>query len=420
MKPRHRTEHWDVIIVGGGIMGCSAAFYAARSGLRVLLFERDTPGSAQSGRNLGFVRQQARDFREVPLAMGAIRLWQDLECDLGRKLGWHQGGNIVLALSEDDMAGQVAWRKEAQGYGLDTQILSAAEVAEKLPGLNPNANVLGAMFTASDGRAEPAQATRAFLDAAVEHGAEVISGQLVSRLERAAGAVSGVWSAGRLYRADTVICAAGAKSAGLLRPLGVKLPQEIIRATVARTEPLDAAFPHCVSCPMTGIRQAADGSLHLSVAGGEYDVRLDSIRYARWYMKVRKEQPDASRINYLSPLRGLLSRGAPPPLADIPPTRDCVPPNPTRIEQALTETAAFFPAFSNLRVLASWAGYIDTLPDMIPAIGPVSTTGGLLVATGFSGHGFGLGPMVGSVLSQLIQGKQPGVDISQFSPERFG
>ena len=82
MKSTSNTERWDVIIVGGGIMGCSAAFYAARAGLRVLLFERDTAGSAQSGRNLGFVRQQGRDIREVPLAMAAIRLWQDLEQDL--------------------------------------------------------------------------------------------------------------------------------------------------------------------------------------------------------------------------------------------------------------------------------------------------------------------------------------------------
>ncbi|MBY6058586.1 NAD(P)/FAD-dependent oxidoreductase [Leisingera daeponensis] len=409
-----------MIIVGGGIMGSSAAYYAARDGLRVLLFERDTPGSAQSGRNLGFVRQQARDFREVPLAMGAIRLWQDLERDLGRNLGWHQGGNIVLALSEADLEWQEAWQKEAQGYGLDTQLLNAAQVSGKLPGLAPDAKVKGAMFTASDGRAEPAKATRAFLEIAVEHGAEVISGLPVSKLETTAGHVTGVWCAGRLYRAQTIICAAGAKSAALLRPLGIVLPQEIIRATVAKTEPLDAAFPLCVSCPMTGMRQAADGSLHLSVAGGEYDVRLDSIRYASWYMKVRKEQPDASRINYLSPLRALLSRTAPPPLADIPLTRDCVPPNPARIDQALTEAAHFFPAFAKLRVRASWAGYIDTLPDMIPAIGTVSKTGGLLVATGFSGHGFGLGPMVGRTLAHLVQGQHPEVDISQFSPERFG
>ena len=420
MKSTSNTERWDVIIVGGGIMGCSAAFYAARAGLRVLLFERDTAGSAQSGRNLGFVRQQGRDIREVPLAMAAIRQWQDLEQDLGRDLGWHQGGNIALAMSGAEMETQEAWQKGAQGYGLDTQLLGKAEIHAKLPGLAPEAGVMGAMFTASDGRAEPARATRAFLEAAIDHGAEVIAGQLVSKLDTTAGRITGAWSAGRLYCAKAVICAAGAKSAALLRPLGLTLPQEVIRATVAKTAPLAAAFPHCVSCPMTGMRQAADGSLHLSVAGGEYDVRPDSLRYASWYMKVRKEQPDASRINYLSPLRALLSRTAPPPLADIPPTRDCVPPNPARIEQAMTEAARFFPAFANLRVRASWAGYIDTLPDMIPAIGTVSKTDGLLVATGFSGHGFGLGPMVGRILAKLVQGQQPDIDIGHFSPERFG
>ncbi|MGQ3366525.1 NAD(P)/FAD-dependent oxidoreductase, partial [Rhizobium oryzihabitans] len=86
---------WDLIVIGGGIVGCSAAFYAARSGLRVLLVERDTPGSAQSGRNLGFVRQQGRDFRELPLAMASLRLWNGLEKDIGRSVGWFRGGNIV-------------------------------------------------------------------------------------------------------------------------------------------------------------------------------------------------------------------------------------------------------------------------------------------------------------------------------------
>jgi len=78
------TRDWDLIIVGAGIVGCSAAYYAARSGQRVLVVERDTPGSAQSGRNLGFVRQQGRDFRELKLAMGAMRLWPEIETELGR------------------------------------------------------------------------------------------------------------------------------------------------------------------------------------------------------------------------------------------------------------------------------------------------------------------------------------------------
>src|SRR5690606_36969956 len=83
----------DLIIIGGGIVGCAAALYAVRQGMSCLLVERDTPGSAQSGRNLGFVRQQARDFPELALMIGAIRLWEGIEADLGRAVGWYQGGN---------------------------------------------------------------------------------------------------------------------------------------------------------------------------------------------------------------------------------------------------------------------------------------------------------------------------------------
>ena len=109
-------------------MGCAAAYYAARAGLSVLLFERDTPGSAQSGRNLGFVRQQGRDFRELPLAMGAARIWDGLEADLGRSLGWTRNGYIALATSEDEMARQTDWCDESHHYGLDTQILGIGDL----------------------------------------------------------------------------------------------------------------------------------------------------------------------------------------------------------------------------------------------------------------------------------------------------
>lgn len=412
-------DRWDAIIIGGGIVGCAAAWHASLAGLRVLILERDTPGAAQSGRNLGFVRQQARDFRELDLAMGARRIWERLEADLGRSVGWFQGGTLALALTEADMADQAEWQAGARTRGLDTRLLDRAGLADKLPQLDPRIEVRGAMFTPSDGRAEPGRATRALFDAAIDHGAQAILGTRVDRIDSAAGQVSGVWAGGRLFRAGLVVCAAGARSAALLRPLGIGLPQEIIRATVVRTAPVAAAFPHCVSGPTTGIRQAADGALHMSVAGGEYDVRPDSLRHARRYWQIRKDQPEASRVNYLGPLRRLLERGTPPPMADIAPTSDCVPANAARIDQARSEVARLFPAFAGIDVTASWAGYIDTLPDMIPAIGPHSRLGGLVIATGFSGHGFGPGPMVGAVLARLIQGQPAGLDLAPLSPERF-
>jgi len=118
------TKEWDLIVIGAGIVGCSAALYAARNGMSVLIVERDTPGSAQSGRNLGFVRQQGRDLRELPLAMAANHLWQEVEKDLGRSVGWFRGGNLVLAVTDEDVVKQTAWHAQAVEYGLDTVLLN--------------------------------------------------------------------------------------------------------------------------------------------------------------------------------------------------------------------------------------------------------------------------------------------------------
>lgn len=411
----------DLIIIGGGIVGCAAALYAVRQGMSCLLVERDTPGSAQSGRNLGFVRQQARDFPELALMIGAIRLWEGIEADLGRAVGWHQGGNVSLALSEADLASRRDWQKRAvDEFGLDTRILNAGETHALLPELARNVGVMGAMYTPSDGRAEPARATRAFFEAALAAGLAVSLGEPVTRIDTSAGKVSGVWIGGRLHRANTVICAAGTGSAALLRHLGLDLPQERIRATVARTMPRpDLRLDPCVSGPETGIRQDVNGAFVISIAGGEYDVRLDSWRHMRWYAATRKANPDAARINYLAPLQRFLPHRAEAPIADIPPSREASVPEEFRVEQALAEFRRLFPALADLQVETSWAGIIDVMPDVIPVLGSVEAVQGLLVATGFSGHGFGPAPMAGKLLAELAAGRSSPVDISSLTPERF-
>lgn len=415
-----KTQDWDLIIVGGGIVGCSAAYYAARSGMRVLMVERDTPGSAQSGRNLGFVRQQGRDFRELALAMEAQKIWEGVEAELGRRVGWLQGGYFALAFSDADLAQQSDWQAQARDFGLDTKLLTVDQVTSRLPLLAPSAGAKGAMFTASDGRAEPARATRAFFEAALDLGISVCMGVPVSRIDVSAGRATGVWVKDNFYRSNTVVCAAGTGSGRLLRAVGLDLPQERIRATVVCTEPKpELRLDACVSGQFTGIRQNSEGAFVISVAGGEYDVRPDSWRYMRWYAATRKASPDAARINYWAPLQNLLPWRYKAPLADIPPTRDAVTPAAFRAEQAVSELGRYFPALADVRVQTSWAGIIDTLPDLVPAIGHVDKIEGLLVATGFSGHGFAPGPMAGKIMAELAAGRLSPVDLSGLSPMRF-
>lgn len=420
MKTQSARE-WDVIVIGGGIVGCSAAYYAARNGMRVLLVERDAPGSAQSGRNLGFVRQQNRDFRELSLMISALRIWEGIEAELGRRVGWQQGGNLSLAFNEADLVSRRDWqRRAAAEFDLDTRMLSASETHALVPQLASGQGVVGAMYTPSDGKAEPARATRAFLEAALELGVAVSFGEPVSRIDVSAGKVSGIQIGDQLHRAGTVITAAGAGSAALLRKIGLNLPQEFIRATVARTVARPGErIAACVSGQQTGIRQDVNGAYVISVAGGEYDLRLDSWRHMRWYEATRKSNPDAARIDYLAPVKRLLPRGANSPLADFPPSRDHPQPEAFRVEQARREFAGLFPMLAGLEIETCWAGIIDVMPDVIPVLGPVNGVAGLLVATGFSGHGFGPGPMAGKVLSELAAGRQSSVDISSLSAMRF-
>lgn len=414
------SRDWDVIVIGAGIVGCSAAYYAAQNGMRVLVMERDAPGSAQSGRNLGFIRQQNRDFRELPLMKGALAIWAGIEAEFGRGVGWQQGGNLSLAFSEADLVSRRNWQKRAaEEFGLDTRMLSAAETYALVPQLATDRGVVGAIYTPSDGKAEPARATRAFFDAALAAGATFAFGEPVTRIDLSAGRVSGVQVRERLYRAATVIVAAGAGSALLLRKAGLDLPQEFIRATVARTAGSDQRIPACISGRETGIRQDLNGAYVISVAGGEYDLRLDSWRHKRWYDATRKTSPDAARIDYLAPLKQLLPRKTTSPLADFPPSRDNAHPEPFRVEQARREFARLFPVLADLPIETSWAGIIDVMPDVVPVLGAVEGLPGMLVGTGFSGHGFGPGPMAGKVLSALAAGRQSPVDISSLSPMRF-
>lgn len=411
--------NWDAIIIGGGIVGCAAAYYLTRSGMKPLIIEQDNIGAAQSSRNLGFVRQQARDFRELDLMIRALEIWKGLETELGRSIGWLQHGNLSLAFSEAELASREEWCAEAQRYGLDTRMLAAKDVMDLVPDLSSQTRLHGAMYTATDGQAEPTLVTRAYFEAAQARGAEVLLGSSVQQIETEAGRAIGVRVNRQVLRARSVICAAGSGSERLLRKLGIFLPQEKIRATVVRTAPIAPRLSPCISGPTTGIRQGASGAIQMSVAGGEYDVRVDSLRYARWYRSTRRKNPGAARINVLNPI-GRFSVPSPyPTIADIPPSREKPCASLSRIAQAHDEFKFLFPDLAYVPLVASWAGYIDTLPDLIPVIGTTSSIGNLLIATGFSGHGFGPGPKVGMLLADVIAGRKIDTDISALSPDRF-
>jgi glycine/D-amino acid oxidase-like deaminating enzyme len=181
-------RHADVVVVGGGIAGCAAAYYLARRGVRVTLVERGEIAGEQSGRNWGFVRQQGRDPFEVPFMVASNRIWRGLEQELGADIEWVQGGNLALAATPERVALFEEWLAIAVQAGLDTRLVSTREIQALLPGMAPE--WLAGLYTASDGHAEPVKATQAFAQPRV--GAHLHRPRRPCRVGGRGGRVSGV------------------------------------------------------------------------------------------------------------------------------------------------------------------------------------------------------------------------------------
>lgn len=410
----------DVIIIGGGIMGCSAAWYLARANLKVVLLEKNRIASQQSGRNWGFVRSLYRDPAELPLAAQALSLWPDLRAELGHETGWTRSGCLFLCADEAERRSYQAWLNAAGGMVSQTRMLSPDDVAARFPRISLRTE--GAIIAEADGQAEPTLATLAFARAAINAGAVVLEDCGVSALETAGGSVCGVQTEHGPVRAPIVICAAGAQTYRLLQGLDVQLPQKVVRSTVSLTKPLPAMDLPCFVGYGLGLRQRPDGSCIIATdAGTDIDLTLDSLRASRYFLRevVRNHKGFSFRLGkpFVSDLYTRLSV----PKSDwaIKPRDPDIAPNAHRVQENLKRFASLFAEMPPVEIVKSWAGNIDVMPDALPVIDASWPASGLIIATGFSGHGFGLGPAVGSTLSALARGAQPSTDLKPFSADRF-
>jgi len=412
---------YDAAIVGGGIAGCASAYYLAKRGLSVVLFEKGRIAGEQSGRNWGFVRQQGRDTLEIPMMMACIRMWQGLEAELQADIEWRQGGVLYLAEDEATMAKYGAWLDRVKPYQLDSRKLSGREAAELLPGMARD--WAGGLVTPSDGHADPVKATTAFARAAERLGAVIHTGSVVDGVETAGGAVAGLRTELGEVRAKTVLLAAGVWSARLLRGLGLNLPQLRVCSTVLRTTAVPAKTELGVWSPQFGLRQRRDGSFN--VGGGarvDHQIGIDSFRHLRAFRRaVKDSKADVSLglgRHFLDDLRvhldgAHLGRQL---------RRDRVldpAPNQRTVADCLTAFRATFPEFADIEMTEAWAGIIEVTPDELPVLGPIPGIEGLVVATGFSGHGFGIGPIAGRLMTEVIVDGKASLDIGDFHFSRF-
>ena len=352
-----------IVIVGGGLMGLSAAFHLRRAdpGVEVTVLEGARVGAAASGASAAGVRAMGRDPAERPLVIESLGRWPGLDRELGGETGYQRGGGLRVALDPKAWEAVPDWVAEQRADGVPLEIVDAAAARRLAPGLAPDC--LGGVYSPIDGQAEAVATVEAFAAAARRHGAHVEEGVGARKLAVEGGRVVGIERAdGARQPCDAVIVTAGAWTAVLLEGLGVRLPLQtrplqmlLTRAAPKSLAPVMGAFDRKLS-----LKQLADGAF---LIGGGWPGRVVDHRANRW------EVLDPS------------------------------------VQGSLEVAREVYPPVGTCALARSWIGLEAFMPDELPVMGPVPGVDGLLVAAGFSGHGFALSPVVGDVLARLALGR---------------
>lgn len=412
----------DIVIIGGGIVGVSTAWFLAKQGISVVLCEKGHVAGEQSGRNWGWVRVQGRDTREIPMMLESQRIWEGLAEEIGEDVGFTRGGCFFTANSSKELQSFEKWVDIARDYDIGTRLINGTELKKYVPG--SAVDWAGAMFTETDGRAEPHKATPAIARAAERSGATILSSCAVRGVETAAGSVSSVVTEHGTIKTSTVLCAAGAWTSMFCRSLGIDVPQLRVRGTVARTAPCENVLNGNIFDHRLGIRRREDGGY--TVAHGsvlEHPVTPASFRYFFKFLPALLQELKLVNLSFgrefvdewTTPKVWALDQPSP-----FEKTRVLNPsPTPSVLKGIRRNLDSMFPQLADTPIVESWAGMIESSPDVVPVIDAVDRMRGFHVATGFSGHGFGIGPGAGKAIAGMLTGKETGIDISALRLSRF-
>jgi sarcosine oxidase subunit beta len=363
----------DVVIVGGGVVGCSAAFHLAEAGAQVVLLERDQLGSGSTSKAAGGVRTQFSDPLNIEIARRSLEAFKAFERRPGWEIDLHEVGYLFLLTREEDVEAFTASVALQNSLGIPTQIVTALEARELSPLLEVD-DVLAASYSPQDGHATPEAVVQGYAFAARALGAHLQTNTEVDRIQRDDGRIVAVQAGEHTIRTDTVICAAGAWSRRCGELVGVDLPVSGLRRQVLFTEPM-ADLPKTL--PLT--------------------IDFSTTFY------YHREGP------------GLLMGMSDPleqPGFNIETTDDWIP--------ALLEIAQRrAPRIATTGIRGGWAGLYDMSPDHNAIIGEAAGVSRFLYATGFSGHGFLQGPATGELLRDLVLRRPTFADISPLAVERF-
>jgi glycine/D-amino acid oxidase-like deaminating enzyme len=348
-----------VVIIGGGIIGVTTAFFLAQQGHAVVLCEKGRIGGEQSSRNWGWCRTMGRDIGEVPLALESLKLWREMNRLTGRETGFRQAGIMYLCETEQEIAAQEAWLNDARQYQVQSHVLRGPALDDVMPGAS--SGFIGGLHTPTDGRAEPSHAAPAIAEAARALGATIMTGCAVRGLDLQAGRVAGVVTEKGRIACDAVVLAGGAWSRLFAGNAGFDLPQLKVLGSVFRTAPLSGGPEITAAGSVFALRKRLDGGYSIArrnanraeitpdhfrllgdfwprLVASRHEIRLRVGRRSweelrtrrRWTMD--EETPfEATRVLDPAPDEAVLAEGR-------------------------TALARKFPAFAGMKVVQSWGG----------------------------------------------------------------
>lgn len=422
VTPYEIPQSVDVVVVGAGMAGISAALSLASRGTSVAVIEKGIVSGEQSCRNWGWCRQQNRDPRELPLAQLALQIWRDLNRRTGEETGFRETGLVYASNNAADIATWEKWGRIAREFGVDTRMLSSAEAKEKLPGNSQSWQ--GGVHSPTDGKAEPELAVAALAKAAIAAGATIVQNCAVRSFETSAGRIFGVVTERGLIRCQAVLVAGGAWSGMLLRHHGVKFLQASVKSTSFYTKAAEAVTEGGIFTPDVTLRRRLDGGYTIGLSGqGQLQITPWGLLQAKAFWRtfqIRRKGLTYSLGRSFFDGPESLAKWRADSISPFERIRTLDPaPDQHLVAKGVRKLQEYYPALTGITVAQSWGGIVDSTPDAIPVISPVQSRPGLFIASGFSGHGFGIGPGAGQLAADLIRGDRPSVDPKPFRYERM-
>ena len=366
----------EVVIIGGGIIGCATAYYLAKEGVSVIVLEKsDHIGNGGSSRNGGGVRQSGRDPRELPLAMYAVEhMWPTLSEELGVDVEYHKEGNLRLGKTAKHREILQGLTDRAVALGLDVRMIDGDEVRQINPYLSHE--VTCASWCPTDGHANPLTTTLGYYKMARRLGVTFITGEPVQSLRVIRGKIRQVITPNNVYEGESVLVAAGLDSREILTSVGIDIPMTNSLLECLVTEAQPHMFDQMLGTAEADFygHQTKHGSF---VFGGSSGLE----RYNKDNGMVSNSSKTAPCI-----CRGIMK---------------------------------YFPDLADAKIVRTWAGWMDASADGVPALGRVDEIPGLYVACAFNGHGFGIAPAVGEQLAKLITTGTTDVDLYDLRYDRY-